>query len=118
MGATRKTGNLNGCSRGSVAELEAAGVALIHDPHGDFRGQIRIHENHVAEFKASGLYDRLQTVEREIHLCPRIFWNLTTLGISASHAGDEQEIVGEDTRRCSTRGWVTFGRDGRSEERR
>ena len=82
-----------------VAELKATSVTLVHDPHRDFRGQVRIDENHVAEFEAGGLHDCLHTVECQIDLGCRIIRNLSAGGIAAWHARYEQPVVRENARR-------------------
>ncbi len=72
---------------------------LIHDPHRNLTRQVRIDENHVAEFKAGGLHDCLYAVEREIDLRRRIVRNLAGYRIAAGHAGYEKPVASEDSRR-------------------
>ena len=85
---------------------------LIHDARGNFASQIRIDENHVAEFEAGGFHDCFHAVERQIDLRRRIVRNLAGCRIAARHAGNEKPVVSKHARRSGIVRLVVRRRDG------
>src|SRR5271165_4267819 len=96
QGAAWQTRHFNGGARRSIAEFKAPSVTLIHNVHRDLRSQIRIDEDHVAEFETGRLHDSLHAVKRQIDLRRWVVRNLAADGIAASHTGYEKPVVSKN----------------------
>src|SRR5437660_287540 len=98
--------------RGSVAEFKASSIAFIHDAHWNFGRKVRIDEDHVSELKAGRLDHCLYAVECHVDFSCGILRSPASHGIAASHAGDEQPVVGEDARGSGLIRVVVWRMDG------
>src|SRR5271170_145274 len=93
VSAAGQAGHINCGPCRRIAKFKTPGITLVHDARWYFRSQVRIDEDHIAEFESGCLDDRLQAVEREIDLRGWIIRNLARGWITAAHAGDKKPVV-------------------------
>src|ERR1700688_4039944 len=100
-------------ARGGVPEFESPSILFVHPLHGNFLGEIRIHENHITEFQSGGFHYRFESLQRQINLSDRIVWHRSRLWIPPLHGRDKQTILREDAGRIGFRSFI-IGRDHRA----
>src|SRR6267143_2785536 len=62
LSIVRQSGDFDGGSRRGVIKFKSVSVMFVHQPHGNFLGQIGIHEAHMVEFQTSRLDNRLDSI--------------------------------------------------------
>src|SRR5208282_4723777 len=95
----RQARDLDGRPSWRIAELEAAGIMLVHDAHRKLRGQVGINEDHVSRVQPGRLEDYFHAVECEVHLGGGIFRSLALGRVATRHSRNKQPIVSENSGR-------------------